>query len=87
MCEDLFDCIHESETTTGDEMARKKKVRVNPPKVLWALWDGEDEMYGFGYFTEKEAVEDAVGPRFRPRYTLRAYQLMTRVEEKTLKPV
>lgn len=46
-----------------------------PPRRLWALFDSKGEMAGT-YDTYQEADADAVGPRFRPRYSVRAYDLV-----------
>ena len=50
------------------------KIR-KPPRRLWALFDSKGEMAGT-YDTYQEADNDAVGPRFRPRYSVRAYDLV-----------
>lgn len=45
-----------------------------PPRRIWALFDAQGEMVGT-YGTRGEADTDAVGPRFRPGYSVRAHDL------------
>ena len=53
------------------------------PKILrsiWALYDTNKEFCGT-YTSKDDADDDAVGPRFRPKYTIRQYELVPRKGE------
>ena len=56
---------------------RKKKP---PVRYLWALYDAQGELFDV-HESKEEAHADAVGPRFRPRYTVRCYELVLRKNE------
>lgn len=57
-----------------------KKKKKQPLKSIYVLYDNDGEWAGT-YDTWDEADGDAVGPRFRPKYTVREYRLVLRKDE------
>lgn len=49
-------------------------------RYIWALFDNANELFDV-YGSREEAEDDAVGPRFHPKYTVRVYELVPRKEE------
>lgn len=60
----------------------EKRKRLKPPPRFWALFDFEGRLFCY-YDTKQEAKDDAVGPAFRPSYTIREYALVKRKDEVT----
>jgi hypothetical protein len=46
-------------------MPRKRKIKPKPHKRLYALYDAAGVFWGV-HMTMEDALDDAVGPRFRP---------------------
>jgi hypothetical protein len=56
-------------------------MKRKPYKSLWALFDHDGDFAGT-YDSKDGAKEDAVGPRFRPSFSVRRYDLVKKKDEK-----
>jgi hypothetical protein len=69
---------------SGCAMSQKRgsgRRRLKPPQRFWALFTADGRLFGCHYASKQEAHDDAVGPAFRPTYTVREYGLVKRKDE------
>jgi hypothetical protein len=52
-----------------------KNKKAKPLQFVYALYDNKGELFDL-HMTDQEARDDAVGPRFRPTFTVRTYKLI-----------
>jgi hypothetical protein len=52
-----------------------KNKKEKPLSYVYALYDNKGRFFAL-WGTKQEAMDDAVGPRFRPTFVIRIYKLM-----------